>query len=227
MTAAARPPRLYVVTAPDSARGIYSTWAACRAAVAGVRGARYQAVAGRETAEALLRGDGVALPPGLWAFVDGNHLGGVGVVLVRLDAGPGAEPAVQEAGATVHEVFAGAGIPGLETGPRITEAANRLRNILAELGGLYRALQLAPPGAALTVVHDYEGVGAWMEGRWQARDPLVAAIVGAARALAAGRRLRLAFRRQRGHESTFAGRNDFAAYNARADRLATEAALRA
>jgi hypothetical protein len=34
------------------------------------------------------------------------------------------------------------------------------------------------------------------------------------------------FRHQRGHESTFAGRNDFARYNARADKLATEAALR-
>ena len=38
--------------------------------------------------------------------------------------------------------------------------------------------------------------------------------------------LRVRFRHQRGHESTFAGRNDFAAYNALADKLATDAGLR-
>ena len=29
-----------------------------------------------------LRGEGTVLTPGLWAFIDGNHLGGVGVVAV-------------------------------------------------------------------------------------------------------------------------------------------------
>jgi hypothetical protein len=50
--------------------------------------------------------------------------------------------------------------------------------------------------------------------------------VAACRALVQAKRLHLRFRHQRGHESTFAGRNDFAAYNARADQLATDAALR-
>src|SRR5207244_1028966 len=64
-------------------RGIYRTWPECEAKVKGVRGARYQAVASREQAEAMLRGEGTALTPGVWAFVDGNHLGGVGVVVVQ------------------------------------------------------------------------------------------------------------------------------------------------
>ena len=37
----------------------------------------------------------------------------------------------------------------------------------------------------------------------------------------------LTFRHQKAHQSSFAGPNDWAAYNARADRLATDAALRA
>ena len=76
-------PKLYVVTAPPEIRGIYATWRECEVKVKGVRGARFQAVATREHAEAMLRGEGTALTPGLWAFVDGNHLGGVGVVIVR------------------------------------------------------------------------------------------------------------------------------------------------
>ena len=62
-------PKLYVVTAPPEIRGIYATWRECEAKVKGVRGARFQAVATREHAEAMLRGEGTALTPGLWAFV--------------------------------------------------------------------------------------------------------------------------------------------------------------
>ncbi len=216
--------KVYVVTHPESIRGIYATWAECKAAVSGVAGARYQAVGGREQAEAMLRGEPVVLPPGRYAFVDGNHMGGVGIVLV--EQGEGGPASVREVGTTVYEVFGDGGIPGLEARPRITAAADRLRNILAELGGLYAALALLPPGTPVTVVHDYEGVGAWLEGRWKAKDPLVAEIVAACRARIAERRLTVTFRRQRGHESTWAGRNDYAAFNARADALATEAALR-
>jgi len=219
-----RPPKVYVVTEPDEIRGIYETWGACKAVVSGVAGARFQAVSSRETAEAMLRGDPVRLTPGSWAFVDGNHMGGIGVVLV--EAGADAPRVVRELGTTVYDVFRGAGIAGLESRPKITAAVDRLRNIAAELGALYAALGLVPPGTAVTVVHDYEGVGAWLERRWKVKDPLVAAIVEGCRTLAASRRLALSFRRQRGHESTHAGRNEFAAYNARADRLAADAALR-
>jgi ribonuclease H-related protein len=214
--------KVYVVTAPERIRGVYESWAACEAAVKGVRGARYQAVASRAQADAMLRGEAAALAPGLYAFVDGNHLGGVGVVLVD---GSGDEPAVVEAlGLTVGEVLSGGGVASLGDPQAIRAALLRLRNILAELAALYLALRIAPDGAALTVVHDYEGVGAWMTGRWKTKDPLVAEIVAACRALAATRRLILTFRHQRGHQSSWAGRDDFAHFNARADALATEAA---
>jgi len=127
----------------------------------------------------------------------------------------------------VYEVFAGAGLPSLATRPAIGAALRRLRNVLAELAALHLALRLVPEGSALTVVHDYEGVGAWLEGRWRAKDPLVAEIVASCRALIGRRRLAVRFRRQRGHAASWAGRDDFAHFNARADALATEAAAEA
>ena len=71
----------YVVTALGSARGIYETWAECMAKVNGVPGARFQSIDSHEKAEALL-GDGIILPPGTYAFTDGNAEGGVGVVVL-------------------------------------------------------------------------------------------------------------------------------------------------
>jgi viroplasmin len=223
VTARGRTRKVYVVTAPPSIRGIYDTWEECRARVAGRAGARYQGVSSREVAEAMLRGEGLRLDPGLYAFVDGNAMGGIGLVLVEQGE---AEPvSVREVATTVYEVFGHAGISSLDTRAKITAATNGLQNILAELGGLHVALVEAPAGSTLTVVHDYEGVGAWPEGRWKAKNPIVVEIVGACRALVEARRLHVRFRHQRGHESTFAGRNDFAAYNARADKLATDAGV--
>lgn len=214
--------KVYVVTAPERIRGIYDSWPACEAAVKGVRGARFQAVASRAQAEAMLRGEGTKLAPGRYAFVDGNHLGGVGVVLVDATTD---EPVVEEAlGMTVRQVFAGGTVASLREAKPIAAALLRLRNVLAELGALYLALRLAPERAPLTVVHDYEGVGAWMTGRWKTKDPLVAEIVAACRALSSARNLTLVFHHQRGHQSSWAGRDDFAHFNARADALATEAA---
>jgi hypothetical protein len=215
---------VYVVTAPASISGIYDTWEECRAAVSGVAGARYQGVSSRAVAEAMLRGDGVRLEPGTYAFVDGNAMGGIGVVLV--EQGESGPVEVREFATTVYEVFDLAAIPSLDTRAKITAAANGLQNILAELGGLHAAVRKLSPGSAVTVVHDYEGVGAWLEGRWKAKNPIVAEVVAACRHLITAGHLAVTFRHQRGHESTFAGRNDFAAYNARADALATEAALR-
>ena len=214
--------KVYVVTAPERIRGVYDTWPACEAAVKGVRGARFQAVTSRAQAEAMLRGEAASLAHGRYAFVDGNHLGGVGVVIV--DAGT-EEPTVEEAlGMTVREVFAGGTVASLTQQSAIAAALARLRNVVAELAALYLALRIVPEGAAVTIVHDYEGVGAWMTGRWKTKDPLVAEIIAACHALAAARRLTLSFRHQRGHQSSWAGRDDFAHFNSRADALATEAA---
>jgi ribonuclease H-related protein len=218
--------KVYVVTEPERIRGIYESWPECAAAVKGVSGARYQAVASREQAEALLRGEVTELAPGLYAFVDGNHLGGVGVVVVERAADR--DPEIVEAlGLTVYQAFAGAELSALATRAAVRTALERLRNVLAELGALHLALRVVPEGSAVTIVHDYEGVGAWLEGRWRTRDPLVADIVQACRDLIARRRLDVRFRHQRGHSAAWVGRDDFAHYNARADALASEAATEA
>ena len=217
--------KFYVVSDPPEIRGIYTSWPECEAKVKGVRGARFQSVASRELAEAMLRGEGTALTPGLWAFVDGNHLGGVGVVLVE-KVDDEQESVVEQGAYTVVEVLSGANIPALPSKKAITEALNRLRNILAELAALYLALTLVPEGREATIVHDYEGVGAWMAGRWKAKDPIVAQVVAACHGVIATRRLRVGYRHQRGHQAAWAGRDDFAHYNGKADALATEAGLR-
>jgi ribonuclease HI len=215
---------IYVVTAPDSIRGVYHDWPSCQAAVSGVANARYQRVKSREEADALLAGTGVVLAPGFYAFVDGNHLGGVGVVLVEVTSD---EPrVVAEVAASVTNVFAGAGIASLDSARAIRQVLGRLRNVLAELGGLYAALAEAAAGSQLTVIHDFEGVGAWMEGRWRAQDAVVREVVAACQALAREKSLRLTFLHQPGHRSSWVGRHDLARFNARADALAVKGAAR-
>jgi len=67
-------------------------------------------------------------------------------------------PKVKEVSTTVAKVFAGSAIPGL-TSPRvIAEQLGRLRNVLAELAGLYHVVKTAKPGQAFTLVYDYEGI---------------------------------------------------------------------
>lgn len=213
----------YVVTEPESIRDVYDTWAECQAAVSGVSGVRYQKVKSRAEAETMLAGTGVVLTPGLYAFTDGNDLGGVGVVVVRGTDNENREPQVmQEIATSVGQVFRGAAIPGLESDQAIDEALGRLANILAEMAGLYAALSELPEGVEVTIVHDYAGVGAFMQDQWRAKDPVVSAVVIASRALAEVKKLRLRFVHQRGHMSTWAGRHDLARFNARADVLAAQ-----
>lgn len=216
---------VYVVTKPESIRGVYETWAECKAKVDSVAGAVYQKAEDEEQARALLEGRGVALPPGLHVFTDGNHEGGVGVVVAWMGADAAADPVVvTEISTSVGHVFHGGAVAGLASEAAVRDALGRSRNVLAELGGLYLALWQAPARTELTVVHDYEGVAAWLEGRWKARDPVVRAVVEACSALAERKELDLEFVWQRGHTSTWAGRNDFARLNNRADELATEGA---
>ena len=125
MRSSGRSRKVYVVTAPASIRGIYDTWDACRAAVSGIAGARYQGVSSREVAEAMLSGEGLQLEPGLYAFVDGNAMGGIGVVLVeQRDAEPAA---TREIATTVYDVFARPASPVSTPAPRSRRRPTRSR----------------------------------------------------------------------------------------------------
>ncbi len=134
-----------------------------------------------------------------------------------------AEPeVVQEISTYVADVFRGDAIAGLESENAINKALGRLASTLAELAGLYLALRELPTGAEVTIVHDYEGIGAWMEGHTRARHVVVREILAACRRLAERKDLQVSFLHQRGHRSTWAGRHDLARFNRRADELATE-----
>lgn len=82
--------------APESIRGVYEDWASCFAAITGSTDTRYMKVCSREDAYAILADKGVVLPPGLYAFTDGNSSGGVGVAIVRMGDGQNAEPQVEQ-----------------------------------------------------------------------------------------------------------------------------------
>lgn len=212
----------YVVTQPQGSRGIYDTWPECLAAVSGVPGARYQKVKSREEAQAILDGTGVVLPPGLYAFTDGNALGGVGVVIVRVGEQSNEPQVIHEIATSAGQVFNAVGIPGLESDREVDDALGRLHNILAEMAALYAALREVSVRVEITIVHDYKGVSAFMEGRWQAKDPIVESVVSACHDLAAEKELQLRFLHQHGHMSTWAGRHDLARFNGRADALARQ-----
>jgi hypothetical protein len=208
---------VYVVTEPAPVAGVYRTW---DEVPRGVPGLRFHKVDSEERARAVLRGEHVGLAPGLHAFTDGEgDWGGVGVVFVEQPAA--GEPVVREIGTHVFDVFTGSGIPSLASRAAVERALNEIRNILSELGALFLALRECRPGAALTVVHDYEGVGAWMQGRWKIKNAIVRDVVAACQRLIEQRRLTVAYRRQPGHAAADFDR--YAYYNRRADALASAA----
>jgi hypothetical protein len=212
----------YVITEPDSIKGVYETWDECRSKVKGVKGAKHQKVQDEAEAQALLNGTGVVLKPGLHVFTDGNHLGGVGVVIVWMSKNPSDEPTVvAEIATSVRRIFYGGVVPALGSEEEVELALKKIRHVLAELGGLYLALWQAPASSAITIVHDYEGVGSWMTDKWKRNEPVVRAIVDSCKQIVEDKRLDLRFQWQRGHTSSWAGRHDPARFNARADALAT------
>ena len=181
---------LYVVTQPESVKAIYDTWDACKAAVDGVKGARYQKVHDMEEAKDLIEGEGVVLSPGLHVFTDGNTQGGVGVVVVWMSEERSDDPVVvAEIATSVGRIFYGGPIPGLGSDEEIQLALQKSRNVLAELGGLYSALWQAPTEATLTIVHDYKGIASWMTGEWKTNEPVVEAIIAACKSLEGGKRI--------------------------------------
>ncbi len=218
---------VYLVLEPFEHRGIYATWPECEAKVKGVPGAKFQKVATLEQAEALLKGDVPEIPNGTFAFIDGNHLGGIGVVLVHRTNG---QTVTKEIASTVAELLpSGVPVPGSLAGDRLSaeQLLAGIANIAAELAALYQAILAVKPGTSLTVVHDYAGTGAWMEKRWKMRDAHVIALASFCHDASRARNVSLSFHYLKGHQGDATGRNPWVQYNRRADQLATQAALAA
>lgn len=117
------------------------------------------------------------------------------------------------------EVFGSSGIAGLESRDDILAVQQQIKNILAELAGLYHVVGSIAAGTTFTLVHDYNGIAEWMTGRWRMKDPVVRDIIAACRLREMERGLKITFRHQPGHQAV--SFNEWARYNARADALAT------
>src|SRR5665809_99472 len=135
------------------------------------------------------------------------------------------------------------GIAGSRRGHvQVVDALRRLRNMLAEMVGLYKALnelivrEDVTSGSQITIVHDYYGVSAWMQagtppgatmaidpGYYKApfkahpwgppKDPVIGAVVSACWESADRKQLNMVFRHQPGHRSEEAGTHHFVRFN--------------
>lgn len=215
--------KVYILRASDGHGHIFQSWGECKDALSRHPGARCQSVASREKAELMAYGDGVVLPPGMYVFTDGNGCGGVGVVFVV--QGSEGETSDHRHSLSVFQVFEGGEVPGLESASAVADALREGRNVFAEMAALYFVFRQADSGSAFTVVHDYRGVAAWFDGSWKKDGgPAVAAVVDACRRMREERSLAVEFQHQPGHQSTWAGRDEFAFWNGVADKLASQAA---
>lgn len=210
---------VYVILAPESIARLYATWPEVEARVRGVPGSKHQKALSREEALQLLAGTPRAIEEGTYAF-DGNHLGGVGVVLVHRRAD--GTTRTKEIGRRVADIYP-EGIR-LDDGETVSaeEALGTLRNIAAELAAADLACASMHPGTALGLVFDYRGIGAWLEGRWKTKDPIVRALVAGIHERIAERALRVTYQHQRGHQGDGLGLNEFVQFNRRADALARD-----
>lgn len=147
--------------------GLFMSWDDCKAQVDGFAGAEYKSFADPADAMAYLgltSGDGApggsGFPEGVRAYVDGsfdaaNGRYSCGVVIVETDAEGKSE--TTELNAAFDDA----------------EAAQQ-RNIAGEIMGSKLAIDhcMANGLKSVEIYHDYEGIGAWADGRWKANNPL-------------------------------------------------------
>lgn len=146
--------------------GLFMSWDDCRAQVDGFAGAEYKSFADPADAMAYLgltsggSASGSGFPEGVRAYVDGsfdaaNGRYSCGVVIVETDAEGKSE--TTELNAAFDDA----------------EAAQQ-RNIAGEIMGSKLAIDhcMANGLKSVEIYHDYEGIGAWADGRWKANNPL-------------------------------------------------------
>ena len=146
--------------------GLFMSWDDCRAQVDGFAGAEYKSFADPADAMAYLgltsggSASGSGFPEGVRAYVDGSFDAAsgrysCGVVIVETDAEGKSE--TTELNAAFDDA----------------EAAQQ-RNIAGEIMGSKLAIDhcMANGLKSVEIYHDYEGIGAWADGRWKANNPL-------------------------------------------------------
>lgn len=191
--------KFYAVRIGREGPGIYESWERCREQVHGVPGAVYKSFPTREEAQAFVQGgQGQELPEteGASAYVDGSFDSKSG------DFASGAVLFLNGEEITFSERF---------HDPEMAGMHNVAGEIMGALTVIRYCLEHGVP--ALTVYHDYEGVGRWAEGSWKANKPGTQRY--AAECRAAAQKMRLRFVKVKGHSGD--------KYNDMADALARKA----
>lgn len=203
------PKKFYAVRAGREGPGIYDTWDRCRAQVQGFSGAVYKSFPTLAEAEAFLEGGEREAAPmletgavphplegGAVAYVDGSFDKGSG------DFSCGAVLFLDGEELTFSERF---------HDPDMAAMHNVAGEIMGALTVIRYCLERGVP--ALTIHHDYEGVGRWADGSWKANKPGTQRY--AAECREAAQRMRLRFVKVKGHSGD--------KYNDMADALARSA----
>ena len=141
--------------------GIFTTWDACKASVAGYSGAEYKGFPTKEEAEAYLSESGkkedaenleTSTPPHhITAYVDGSFMEGIsgysfGCVILTPQ------------GEVIRESGCGDEAEGIS-----------MRNVAGELMGAMFAVEWCKEHgcSAVTICHDYTGIEMWATGKWK------------------------------------------------------------
>lgn len=92
----------------------------------------------------------------------------------------------------------------------------KMRNVAGEILGAMKAIELAFKTGmlVLTIYHDYEGIGAWPEGRWRCNNPITQQYADYVNQMIANG-MKITFHHVKGHSGV--------RENELADRLAREA----
>ena len=149
--------------------GIFTSWDDCRAQVDGFAGAEYKSFADPADALAYLGISGTSgtdaageerFPEGVRAYVDGSYDAAsgrfsCGVVMIRTDADGNNK--IRELNAAFDDA----------------EAAKQ-RNVAGEIMGAKTAIDFCLRNGieAVSIFHDYEGIGKWADGLWKANNTL-------------------------------------------------------
>jgi hypothetical protein len=153
-------------------------------------------VSTQEEADDILDGRGVVLQPGMYAFSDGNGLGGVGVVIVRMRT---RKPLSLKSFERLPVLSISS-----SAGPR-SPASNPIAQSRKHSTAW---AQTSRSSRARVFRHPRTGPRSRSDSRTN---------------LAEDKHLHLKFKHQPGHRSNWCGRHDFARFNARAHELAMQA----
>jgi hypothetical protein len=146
----------------------------------------------------------------VYAFIDGNACGGIGVVFVK--RAPDGQTTTHDLSTTVQAVLA----PRVDP-QTVSDALTQLRTVLAELTACYQALTFIHPHTALTIVHNHPNIPQWITESWRMpTNRLLVQLRDACQELIRSKSLTVQFLHH-------PGRHAYAEFTAKADALATQA----